>query len=267
MGEAGWTVVEDDAEGMIPRLPICLGVFTSTKGHFGRKTDWRLTLDHWDKQLPLAAFGERICHLKVTPGDEQLAAEMTAGLQSRGFHMVETVGNWQRGLSHGSAYLGDQIKVSQDPRVHTQPYFLLLEDDAPVLAHGCSLEDLLLRSCHLLATNHELVTVRTIRKGDYDGGVPSLGEAEEGRAFYSPHTDFQPLLIRSLDFYRLGMILEANPQACEQVQCEAMWAKILRQFSRSSQSNLVWKPFWAEAVHLGIPSPEHEQLCRQLNLS
>lgn len=252
---------------MTPRLPICLGLFVSTKGHFNRKTDWRLTLDHWDKQLPLASFGERICHLKTTPGDEQLAAEMTANLQARGFHVVETVGSWQRGLSHGAAYLGDQAKISRDARIHTQPYFLLLEDDAPVLAHGCSLEDLLLRSCHLLATNHELVTVRTIRKGDYDGGVPSLGEAEEGRAFYSPFTDYQPLLLRSLDFYRLGLILQANPDACGQVQCEALWARILRQFSGSSLCNLVWKPYWAEAAHIGVPQPEHEQIVRQLSFT
>ena len=251
---------------MMPRLPISLGVFTSTKGHFGRKTDWRFTLDHWDKQLPLAGFGERICHLKTTPGDEQLAADMTTDLKARGFHVIETVGNWQRGLSHGAAYLGDMVTVSKDPRVYTQPYFLLLEDDAPVVCHGCSLEDLLLRSCDLLAANHELVTVRTIRKGDYDGGVPVLGEAEEGRAFFSPNTDFQPLIMRSLDFYRLGLVLEANPQACSQIQCEQLWAVILRQFSRSSARHLVWKPSWAEAAHIGIPQAEHEQAIRQLSL-
>lgn len=252
---------------MTPRLPICLGLFTSTKGHFGRKTDWEITINHWDRQVPLSLFGHRIAHIKVTPGDEELAADIKGKLEGHGFQVLMTTADWSRGLSHGAAYLGDMVTVSKQSEVHTQPYFLLLEDDSPVVCHGCSLEDLLLRSCHLLATNHKLVTARLIRKGDYDGGVPTLGEAEEGRAFYSPHTDFQPLLIRSLDFYRLGMILEANPQACAQTQCEQLWAVILRQFSRSAHRHLVWKPFWAETAHIGAPQEDHVQTIRQLNLT
>ena len=123
-----------------------------------------------------------------------------------------------------------------------------------------------MRSCQMLATNYELVTTRLIRRGDYEGGVPTLGEAESGRAFYSPYTDFQPLLIRSLDFYRLGIVLDANPDACQRVQCEALWAHILMRFSRSEHRHLVWKPDWAETVHLGIPQPERDAALKVLSL-
>lgn len=178
---------------------------------------------------------------------------MVADLTTRGFHVLQTTASWERGLSHGNAYLGDQVKVSKDARVYTQPYLLLLEDDTPLLPTTASLEDILLHGCQLLADNHELVSVRTIRRGDYDGGVPQLGDAEQGRAFYSPFIDFQTPLLRSLDFYRLGLLLEANPQACQTVQCEMLWRLILQTFSRAEQKHLVWKPDWIEALHLGTP--------------
>ncbi len=251
---------------MTHALPISLAFFTSTKGHHGRRTDWRVTLDHWDRQLPLSLFGARVAHVKVSPGDETLAADMVADLRARGFHVLTATADWSRGLSHGAAYLGDQVRVSADSITQSQPYTLLLEDDSPVLAHGCSLEDLLLRSCRLLATNHELVTVRTIRRADYDGGVPQLGAAEDGRAWFSPNTDFQPMVLRSLDFYRLGMTIEANPNLCQRVQCEALWAAILRSFSRTPHKHLVWRPHWAETVHIGIPQTEHEAALRQLTI-
>ena len=249
------------------QLPICLGLFTSTKGHHGRKTDWRVTLDHWDRQLPLRLFGHRVASLKVTPGEEQLGMDMAAELEARGFQVLQAVADWKRGLSHGAAYLGDQVRVSKEPLVMKQPYFLLAEDDSPICCHGSSLEDLLLQSCQLLAANHELVTVRTIRRADYEAGVHQLAEAQDGRAFYSPNTDFQPLLIRSLDFHRLGMALEANPELCQSVQCEALWAVILRVLSRSPHKHLVWRPDWAETVHLGVPQPEHEAALRQLGFN
>ncbi len=235
-------------------LPITLCLFTSTKGHFGAKDLYKATLTHLDRQLPISTFGQRVAHVKVTPGDEALAADMVADLVIRGFQVTCATADWSRGLSHGAAYLGDMVRMSKQANVYTQPYFLLLEDDSPVVCHDTSLEDLLLRGCQLLATNHELLTVRLIRRGDYEGGVPQLGDAENGKAFYSPNTDFQPLLMRSLDFYRLGMLLEANPEACQTVQCEALWRMILTAFSRSEHRHLVWKPDHAETVHLGLPN-------------
>ncbi len=248
---------------MTPKLPISLCLFSSTKGHFGHST-YQATLTQWDRQVPLATFGQLICHLKVTPGDETIAEQMVTDLTARGFHVLQTTAAWERGLSHGSQYLGDQIKVSKDTRVYTQPYMLLLEDDTPLVTSSVSLEDILLRSCQLLADNHELVSVRTIRRGDYDGGVPSLGDAENGRAFYSPHTDYQTPILRSLDFYRLCLLLEANPKACETVQCEQLWAIILSAFSRAEKQHLVWKPDWVNAIHLGVP--DYPALKASLNL-
>lgn len=239
-------------------VPITLGFFTSTRGHWGRRDDWVKTLRHWDSQYPLVGFN-LLAHVKVSPGDEALGDTMRDQLEKMGFKVLVTNGIWSRGLSHGCAYLNDMVTMSKEPSLYTRPYFLLLEDDSPLrLNDAPSLESLLLQSCQLLQDNYELVTVRTIRRGDYEGGVRQLGDAPDGRAFYSPFTDFQPMIIRSLDFHRLGIVLEGRQDLCSTVQCEALWAAILSAFSRNPLKHLVWKPDWVEAVHIGIEHPEAE---------
>ncbi len=246
-------------------LPISLVFFTSTKGHFGRKTDWKLTLNHWEKQLPLSLFGERIAHIKISEGDQALATEMAIELVARGFHVIETVGSWSRGLSHGAAYLGDQVTVSKEARLYRQPYLLFLEDDSLAISSEIPLEDLLLQSCQRVAENHELLTVRLARPHD-DRGPTAAHPQPDRRFYYSQDLNFQPLVMRSLDFYRLCLALEANPEACQNVQCERLWRLILDSFSRSPFRHIVYEPSFAHTAHIGIPQPEHEQLVKQLSL-
>lgn len=245
-------------------LPITFGFFTSTKGHHSRKTDWRLTLNHWDKQVPLTLFN-LVAHIKISPDEIELGESMCGELEARGFHVLTTVGSWQRGLSHGGQYLRDQITVSKDPHVYKQPYFMLVEDDSLAVGHQLSVEDLLLKSCARLAENHELISARLIRRCDYDGGVDKLDVGPGW--FYSPHLDFQPVVLRSLDFHRLGIILEQNPRACDTVHCEQLWALILGQFSRNPLKHFVYHPDVAETIHIGIPTEEHNRLIIEHNLA
>lgn len=231
-------------------LPITLALFTSTKGHFGCRDLYKATLTHWDRQIPLGLFGARVAHVKVTPGDEEIAAEMMADLTARGFRVLQTVADWHRGLSHGASYLSDMVTVSKERATYTQPYFLLVEDDSPVVVHDGNLEDLLLKSCAMLETDHEMVTARVMRRGDDRGPTVDLGLIDE-RFFWSVDTNFQPLVMRSLDYYRLCIALETNPDACARVQCERLWRLILDSFSRSPYKHLVWEIDHAETVHLG----------------
>ena len=222
---------------MPPLHQITFCFYTSTKGHFNRKTDWRLTLNHWDKQAPLSSFGLLVAHIKVTPGEEGLAAAMESEMRDRGFHVIQTLGGWTRGMSHQNGYMEDCIKVSKDRDIYDCPYYLHVEDDSPIVPHVGDLTDLLKDSVELLQ-NHETLTVRPMRRGDDKG--PTTAPSDDPRLFWSEHVNFQPLLMRSLDFYRVGLALEANPQARQQIQCEMLWRLILANFSRSPYKHAVW---------------------------
>ncbi len=251
---------------MVSKLPISVVLYACTRGHYGRTTDYRLTLDYWDRQLPLSTFGQRIAHVKVTDGGEATAADMVADLESRGFVVITSTGNWTRGLSMGGAYLGDVVTVTRHnhPTICAQPFYLHLEDDSPVAPHTLSLEDWLLQSCQMLSNDHELVTVRVRRRCDDRG--PESAPQTDPRFFWSSDVNLQPILMRSIDAYRLGMILEANPQLCQTVQCERLIRIVLDSFSRSPRRHLVWECDEVETVHLGIPQPQYEAALRSLAL-
>ncbi len=237
---------------MTPSLPISLCFWTSSKGHFGHRDVWRATLTHLDRQLPLKTFGARVAHIKVTPGEEAIGADMTADLAALGFETLTTVADWSRGQSHQLAYMEDVVRVSKHPSVTQQPYMLWLEDDSTITPHACSAEDLLLRSCRMLAEDNELTSVRLLRATDLSTS-PMVEEPTDPRWFHSPHFNFQPALLRSRDFYLGARLVEANPQAMAQIQCEMLWRYVLAIFSRSAKQHLVWHPTFAETIHLGTP--------------
>lgn len=247
------------------QLPISLVVYTCAKGHHKRgAADLRLTLNHWDKQVPLGSCN-LIGHVKHVPGHEETGREMVAELRGRGFHVIESVGVWERGLSMGASYLGDMVTVSKCAKVYEQPYYLHIEDDSPVISHKHSLEDLLLRSCQMLERDHEMVSVRPMRRHDARG--PESAPKDRSDLFWSADYNLQPALMRSRDWYRVGMVLEGNPVPCREVQCELLLRSIMDHFSRSPRKHAVWEPDVAEALHIGVPQEEHEKLVKIHNLT
>lgn len=247
------------------QLPISVCFFTSTRGHFSRKTDWKLTLDHLDKQIPLSSFGGLLASLKITPGEEEIAAAMEKELTGRGFKVLTATADWTRGTSHQIAYMSDVCRLARDPIVHSQPYIWWMEDDGVCLSHIYTLDRLLAASISLLADDANLVSVRLMRRCDNRGPTVE-STARDPRFFYSHDVNLQPLLLRARDFQLLALGLERNWEAVKTVQCERLIRMILDSFTTSQFRHIVWEPDFAEVFHTGIPQSEHEQLCKALNL-
>lgn len=246
------------------KLPISICFFTSTKGHFGHKDVYRKTLLHLDRQLSLDSFGGKFAHIKVTPGEEDIALEMAHILESWGFEVEQTVASWHRGNSHQSAYMSDVVKLSKNPAIYHQPYVLWLEDDSTITPRKTGIWDLLGSSCQRLKEDNELVSVRLLRKGDL-ASSPMVEPMKEGdNFFYSPHFNFQPAILRSRDFYLACKVVEDNPGATAVTQCEMLWRFILANFSRSDKKHMVYHPGYAETIHLG--TPEYPNLVKELSL-
>lgn len=243
-------------------IPISLVFFTSTKGHYGFKDMYLDTLNHLDRQIPLASFSVKVAHIKVSPDERDLGMKMEAELAARGFKVIVTVGDWSRGTSHQLAYLEDQRRVSLEPSVYANPHMLFLEDDSPFTCHKGSLEGCLYHMTKRIDSSPDILTFRFIRRPDFDGGVPQL--ATESDCFWSPNTDFQPMILRSRDYHRLHKIIEDNWDRLTNIQSEALWAFISRAFSRSEHKHLVWYPDHGETFHLGVP--DYLNVRKTLNL-
>lgn len=247
------------------KLPVTLVFLTTSKGHFGRRTDWRLTLADIDRQLPLEHFGGLVASLKVTPGDEAIGREMEAELVARGFKVSTAVAAWSRGTSHQVAYNQDLIRISQHPEVHAQPYVWVIEDDGAILIHNGSLEKLLADSVALLASDPNVVSVRLRRRGDDRG--PEVPCPWGPRLFASQDLNFQPWLARSRDFQLAALCIERAPALQAAMQIEMLWRHVMDGFTRSACRHAVWECDVAESIHLGVPEPAHSAALLQLNLS
>lgn len=236
---------------MSPRLPITYCLFTSTKGHWGTKDLYRTTLDHLDRRTPLCTFNERIAHVKVTPSEEAIADAMEATLRAYGFHVLRTVARWSRGTAHQHGIVQDQRTVSLDAALHASSFMVIAEDDSPWECHKTTTTDCLAHSCQMLADNHELVSVRTLRREDLSTSPMISVPNEDPRWFYSPHWNLQPGVLRVRDFYVGCNLIEQNWTQVSHLQVELLWRLVMTSFSRSDRRHLVYRPDYAETYHVG----------------
>lgn len=232
-------------------IPISLVFFTSTKGHHGFKEMYKDTLNHLDKQIPLASFSVKIAHIKITPGEEKEATLMADDMAKRGFKILATVAEWSRGQIHQTEYLKDQIFVGKDPSIYTNPHVLFLEDDSPFISHKISLEACLHEMVKKVESSPDILSFRFIRRADFAGGVPHL--KDEDNYFWSPYFDFQPSIIRSRDFHLITKLIEDNFDKVQNIQSEMLWRILFAPFSRSDYKHAVWFPDYGETYHLGVP--------------
>lgn len=243
------------------KIPLSVFMMSSTKGHFGFDT-YLTTLDHFARQIPWEAISVKVAHIKVTPGEEAKGEQMKAEFERRGFKVLMTVAAWQRGTSHQVSYCADLVTVSKEPSLYLNPHVLWLEDDGTLSTVSVPLDQILARMVAFLDASPELVSVRFIREPDFAGGVPVFAPTSE--TFFSPNVDFQPLLIRSRDFFLAAKVVESNPEVQQTTQIELLWRLILDQFSRNEHKHLVWLPSVAHSIHLGVP--DYPALKQSLNL-
>lgn len=247
---------------MMPKLPIAVCLFTSTKGHFGYST-YEDTLNHLNKQIPLSYFSALYSHIKISPGSEEIAERMADNLKKRGFHVETTVGEWSRGMSHQNAYLEDMRKASQSQFIQSQPYMLLLEDDSPFLCHEESLTACLQEMVRLLHDCSDVVSTRFIRKIDFDGGVPII--YQDKNYFWSPNFDFQPAILRSRDYLLANKVIEDNWNKLSQTQCELAMRLALDTLTREKEyKHMVWLPSYGETIHIGTQN--YPEIVKNLKL-
>lgn len=143
------------------KLPITFCLFTSTLGHFQRKDIYQQTVDSFDRAFPLRFYSKTIAHIKVSPGEADIAAQMQANLSPRFSTVMNTIGRWSHQDPHGShqkEYLRDMARVYSSPEIKT-PYVLACEDDWHVVTNQ-RFDDLLSRAVDLLEQNPDIMQVR-----------------------------------------------------------------------------------------------------------
>lgn len=252
---------------MSGRLPICLAIYLTAKGHYGSRTLYRATLEHLDKQIPLTSFATRVASIKVQEGEDEAAEAIAGDLRARGFRVLLPRGQWARGASHFAECLKDQRAVSLLPEVNDCAYVWHNDDDGIILSHKDPLDHVLARMTRLLSGSADTVTARFLRQEDLPATMVILTQPTEpeGQLLWTKDCNWQSPLLRSLDYHHMARVIEANWSTAIQMHGEALWREVLGSFSRGPRQHAVWHPDYAESVHLGVPT--YASVCAQYGLT
>ena len=234
-------------------IPISIIFMTSTKGHFGCKTLYIDTLNHFAKQIPLSSFSVKIAHIKVSEGDDLVFESMKNDLEIRGFKVIHTVSNWVRGQSHQNEYMRDLIRLSKEKELYKNQHVLWMEDDSTMTCHKTHLDECLGEMVKLVEESPDTLSARFLRASDLASSPIIKMEKDY---FWSPHFNFQPSIMRTRDFRFVCICMERNFDQFLNIQCEALWAGLLAPLSHSQHKHIVWHPDYAETIHLGVSNFE-----------
>lgn len=141
-------------------LTLC--VYSTTRGHWGRKNCYFRTIQ--DLDIYNLEFFDKIAHIKVSPGDEDLAEEMEENFFEFGYKVLKSAGAWKHwDGSHSVEQLKDIFKVVQNVKSN---FVAHLEDDWALRPLNNNLNFYLEKSIELLRTNPEALQVRIPRHAD-----------------------------------------------------------------------------------------------------
>lgn len=258
------------------KIPINICLFTSTKGHFGITTRYLETIKHLNNQIPISHFAGAFAHIKVSPGEEQIAEKMNEILESFGFNVFATLGTWQHGnQSHQEGYLSDIYNLFSRPEVQETQFSLFLEDDFLLVPRKENLSYYLAKATKLLQENPNIVSVRIPRcqnerqriinlraKHGIDSHVADAPDNEP--YFFGSDYGNNPHVCRTRDM-RNAMLATQRIQGIPK-HSEHGTAIGLKIFSTSNTPIGIFKSDEIVCRHIGCPDNQREPLDKDIVL-
>ncbi len=255
------------------RNNISLCLFTSTLGHF-KKSTYQETVESLLSQVATEQWGQMLAHIQITPGDERIADEMTEWLESKGFEVYETIGEWRHhDQSHHKNYLLCQIKMSQLVKCN---YVFFLEDDFKLFSVSYKISDLLLIARDFLKNRPEFLEVRFPRFNNEierlinikkkHGIDANVIEAESGDCeffFHADNANFHPTIRRARDVYITLKFIEENIDIFSR-NCEMGFSHVFKSLSREKSCLACFYPETAQCLHIGTRTPEERDVAGQV---
>lgn len=173
--------------------------FTTTKGHFGRKDIYKITIENLFSKIQYHYFFDRIAHIKVSPGEEEVANEMEEYLASKKFHVLKTIGEWRHNdNSHGYEYNKDIYTMFSNQMVGRDRFSLWLEDDW--ILNGRDIERKFYDAQIFLNNKPDYLSVRVNADRYEDDKVFDNGKfkvQKENYTNWGPTFTFQPTIVKT----------------------------------------------------------------------
>lgn len=233
------------------KLPLNCIFYLSTSGHYSYNDVYKTTIKHYKNKLggSFDIFQSVYAHIKVKPTQQSRLPDIIDFLLDEGIHPIVTIGDWQRGLNHGSAYLADMFKVYGMQELHSSAqYVFAVEDDSPIHIHNHTLTQYLESAVNTLSSNKDILAIRFQRDG-VSNPTWSVNDVYHRVDSY----DFQPTISHIKYLYLAAKTIQDNAAQFAQIQCEAAFRMASDTLSNSPYRYLCFNPALASSHHIGCP--------------
>lgn len=229
--------------------------FTTTKGHFGRKDIYKITVENLFSKVPYHYFFNRVAHIKVSPGEESVADEMEGYLTSRKFHVLKSLGEWQHHkMSHGYEYNKDIYAMFSNDIVGRDRFSLWLEDDW--ILNGEDVGYKLSEAQNFLKFDPNYLSVRVNAERYDDDKILDNGKfkvQKENYTNWGPTFTFQPTVVKTDSIHYAYTLLRRNWEQMKHLHVELQSTYCIRGLVANPTPFAMFDYDQLNCTHIGAP--------------
>lgn len=182
---------------------------TSTRQHYNLNDVDIVSLKDTFKKSQLFHKVDKLAHIKIIPGDENIASEKAEFFKSLGFNVISTTENWKNDHeSHAHGLIKDMAKCYNHELVKSHQFTFHLENDW--VFHTKELDFLLDNSIRILEDNSNIIYHRYSRVDQPDIVNRLSGEKKDGFYIARKEWSFNPAMLRSRDMIYISNFVLKN---------------------------------------------------------
>lgn len=240
------------------KLPINLVIISSTKGHYGNKNCYQLTIERLKRLLgeKMEIFSNKYIHIKESPDEHNISLEMQNYALLNDIQPIISVGEWAHfNISHYLEHSKDIYTIFSQQKLHNNEFTFWIEDDEFLVPKIENLTFFIEKSIDLLKSDKNILTCRFLREKQHliDSNPIKLNDLFwlQGEFFA-----FQPNISRTRDLHIASQIMRKFYDG--KIQIEVYFSNIIKQLSESPRPFAVIDFDCAETLHFGSQTPEKD---------
>ena len=186
-------------------------MLTSDRQHRGLLDIDKVTISDTLSKSSIIRDSYKLVHIKVTKPDENIWKDKKEWLESRGFKVITTIGNWQNdNSSHGRGIIDDIAKIyNDDAQLLYKQFVFQIENDW--IFETPNLDNSLSQSLSIL-TNHPEIIYHRHSRTDKSNMVTELAAKDLGNNEYLTNREFSfnPFMSRPKDMKYISNFVAKN---------------------------------------------------------
>lgn len=234
---------------------LAIVLFTTTKGHYGRKDLYKFTVNNLLNRLFEINY-QLFAHIKYGDGEENQVLEMSNWLQEKGAKILLSKGDWSHhSKSHAEEYTKDITRAFLDSRINEYQFSLFQEDDFCLTG---SVTKFLYEGIRILQKYPHILSVRANHGPETpeENKIVKMREDDffkQGKNYtpWGPTFTFQPTVVRTRDMMQAYRLIRDNWEKLKNNHIELTSGMALKTLSDDPLPFCFIDPKVCHSIHIG----------------